>query len=92
MITGFQKFPHLETWKGGSFPSGTVWRPKVKLHGTNAAVRFEPNGTIVPQSQNRDLTVDADNNGFAACVRRHDVYWRGGACASVSSPPTLRAP
>ena len=52
------------------------WAAKVKLHGTNAAVRIEPDGTVVAQSRNRDLTTTDDNCGFAAFVERTADLWR----------------
>lgn len=49
-----------------------TYRPKIKLHGTNAGIRFEPDGTIVAQSREKDLTGGADNAGFAAWVRANE--------------------
>lgn len=40
----------------------------VKLHGTNAGVRREQNGDLIPQSRNRILSLDSDNYGFAKFV------------------------
>ena len=40
----------------------------VKLHGCNAAVVFNPDGTVSAQSRNRMVTPEDDNYGFAAWV------------------------
>lgn len=44
------------------------YRGYVKLHGTNAAVVSNPDGTYYPQSRKRVLAVDADNFSFADFV------------------------
>jgi hypothetical protein len=46
-------------------PSAVTYRPKVKLDGTNAAVRIEANGDIFAQSRTTDLTPQKDSMGFA---------------------------
>lgn len=47
----------------------------VKLHGSNASVRFTPDGEIVAQSRTRALSVGDDNFGFAAFVEKNkDVF------------------
>lgn len=56
---------------GASLPTQVVYRAKVKLHGTNAGIRVDPDGTVTAQSRNRDLTTDDDNAGFAAWVESH---------------------
>lgn len=43
----------------------------VKLHGTNAGVLCREDGTFVPQSRNRVLSVDDDHAGFAKFVAEH---------------------
>lgn len=50
-----------------------MYRPKVKLHGTNAAVRVYPEGKIQAQSRSKDISVDNDNFGFARWVA--DQRW-----------------
>lgn len=42
-----------------------TFRGKVKLHGTNAAVRLRNGGVEAYQSRERDITPDDDNAGFA---------------------------
>ena len=51
------------------------YRAKVKLHGTNAAVRIESNGNIVAQSRTSDLVDGNDNAGFAQWVKIHSKFW-----------------
>lgn len=46
-----------------------TFRGTVKLHGTNASIYNVLNTeNIVVQSKNNEITVDADNNGFARFV------------------------
>jgi len=47
-----------------------TYRPKIKLHGTNAAIRIDTDGTVTAQSRTKDLKPgkDTDNFGFAAWV------------------------
>lgn len=62
-------------------------RPTVKLHGTNAAVRIEADGSVHFQSRNRDITPEDDNAGFAAWASQQDwhasMYWEPGDPAKV---------
>ena len=51
-----EAFPHI------------LYQAKIKLHGTNAAIRLCSDGSVVAQARNRDLTIDHDNYGFAAFV------------------------
>jgi len=44
----------------------------VKLHGTNAGVR-KIDGRYVPQSRERELTIEEDNHGFAAFISKIPV-------------------
>lgn len=61
-----------------------AYRAKVKLHGTNAAVRIEPDGTVTAQSRNRDLRPDDDNFGFAQFVKeRADAFRKHGGPVTV---------
>ena len=49
------------------------YRAKIKLHGTNAAIRHEAEGGIlVAQSRTRDLSVANDHFGFARWVYDYD--------------------
>jgi len=40
----------------------------VKLHGTNAGVSYSKKRGLIPQSRNRELTIEKDNMGFAMFV------------------------
>lgn len=48
-----------------------MMRPKIKLHGTNAAVYIDKKGNIQAQSRTRFITPDDDNYGFAAWVENN---------------------
>lgn len=54
-----------------------TYRGKIKLDGTNAGVRIEPDGRVVAQSRTTDITVTNDNCGFAAWVLQNEEYFRG---------------
>lgn len=45
--------------------SAVLYRSKVKLHGTNAAVQVHLDGTVVAQSRSAEISVANDNAGFA---------------------------
>lgn len=47
-----------------------------KLHGTNSGIRYEKNGTLTPQSRERDLSLLSDNHGFAAYVLKNADFWK----------------
>lgn len=47
----------------------------VKLHGTHAAIKVGNDGTLTTYSRNRELTLQSDNNGFAAWVNSHKLYF-----------------
>ncbi len=59
---------------GDPIYDGTRPKPKmtftghVKVHGTNAAIRFEPDGSIVCQQRNGDVPPDEGHMGFKAFV------------------------
>lgn len=98
-MSGFRRWPSIESFgqlvkeanRRGVNEELTYW-PKVKLHGTNACVRIEPDGKMVAQSRTRDLSFTDDNYGFAAWLlvneglfapfRRpdHSVYVFGEWC------------
>lgn len=44
----------------------------VKLHGTNAGIRFNECGELVAQSRERDLSLLSDNAGFYQYVMKHE--------------------
>lgn len=51
-----------------------VYRAKVKLHGTNAAVQCRAEG-VFPQSRTQLLRPESDNKGFARWVASHLPYF-----------------
>ncbi len=77
----FTKFPSIESF-------GHVWRnkyamlngpivqygAKIKLHGTNAAIRVE-NGKAFAQKRTADITPHDDNAGFAAWFELRKHVW-----------------
>ncbi len=40
----------------------------IKLHGTNAGVSYSKERGLIPQSRNRELTIEKDNMGFAIFI------------------------
>lgn len=59
---------------------------KIKLHGTNIAIRVEPNGTVMAQSRKHDITPDNDQNTFATWLEPHKPLW---AKAAICQPLTF---
>lgn len=53
---------------------------KVKLHGTNAAVRIEPDGKVVAQKRSSDVSVG--HFGFANWVEANEAYFANLANSS----------
>lgn len=60
-------------------PAVVKYGAKIKLHGTNAAVRIEDDGTVTAQGRNRDLREDADQFGFATWVVSNAYDWEKAA-------------
>lgn len=48
---------------------------KVKLHGTNACVRIEPDGNVVAQKRSSDLVAPNENVGFRAWVEDNEAVF-----------------
>lgn len=48
---------------------------KIKIHGSNACVRIEPNGNVVGQKRSSDVAVGRDNAGFAVWVDLRRRYF-----------------
>ncbi|KQN09975.1 hypothetical protein ASE85_03325 [Sphingobium sp. Leaf26] len=48
---------------------------KIKIHGTNAGVRVQPNGQVAAQRRSSDIPGDTDNGGFRAWVEANPSYW-----------------
>ena len=61
----YKEIRHLT---GGEVPSKLTWYAKVKLHGTNAAIRFSNDGKITGQKRTSDVSIGNDNAGFAVFV------------------------
>jgi len=69
-IAGFHNsYKRLKLVVGlGNLPDHLTFHAKIKLHGTNAAIRFSPDGTITGQKRTDDVSVGNDNCGFAVRV------------------------
>jgi hypothetical protein len=78
----FCKFPDIELFhnvvKTGEFYNFPVlhYRSKIKLHGTNAAVRIK-DGVVGAQSRSRLITPEDDNEGFAKWVKANEAWFAG---------------
>jgi hypothetical protein len=57
---------------------------KIKLHGTNAAVRIEPDGKVVAQKRSSDLVGFAENAGFRAWVEANERYFASLALSDAT--------
>ena len=55
--------------------SNIVYTAKVKLHGTNAGVRVDPDGTVTAFSRSQVITPRQDNCGFAGWVEGKREYF-----------------
>lgn len=64
LVRNFQKLQEAT----GAIPPVVTYRGKVKLDGTNAAIRISKDGTIQAQSRTQDISRSNDNAGFAAWV------------------------
>ena len=69
VVRAVNAYPHLA-------PSPVVYRGKIKLHGTNAAVRVIGD-TLLSQSRTQLITPQADNVGFAKWVEGYRDYFIG---------------
>lgn len=61
--------------RNGEYPEIT-FLSKIKLHGTNAGIRIDPDGTVTAQSRNNDLAEQSHNHGFALWVKENQSYWQ----------------
>lgn len=61
---------HPEILNGNS---AVLYKSKVKLHGTNAAIQFTPEHTLVCQSRTNIITPQDDNAGFARWVEENKI-------------------
>lgn len=84
-MTEFKKYPSIEQYrnivkqvkmhcKHNQIPLPTLeFTGTVKLHGTNAAIVFNPKtGEVGAQSRNSFITPENDNAGFAAWVKSNE--------------------
>lgn len=93
-MTGFRKFTSIESfahvYRGQEYfdkKAVVHYGAKIKLHGTNAAVRVTPDGYAFAQSRSRDISVEDDNAGFAAFVSdTHDAWGFPPAAADDFNP------
>lgn len=59
------------------------YRPKIKLHGTNAAVRITSDGKVTAQKRNSDAL--EGHYGFAQWVRENEKKWAKCAIGGVTT-------
>lgn len=52
-----------------------LYRPKIKIDGTNGGVQISTSGDIQAQSRSRLISVDDDNHGFARWVGENAGYF-----------------
>ena len=74
-IEGFHNLIKFATNYAHLVPETVVYRGKIKLHGTNAAVRIDPDGTVQAQSRSQIITEKNDNCGFAKWVKENEAYF-----------------
>ena len=82
----FTKFPSVDnfhTVRRAATKSNHVkanlpvtYRGKIKLHGTNASINCNKNGSVIANKRSGPLTIEDDNYGFAAWVKNHEEQWR----------------
>lgn len=76
-FTSIESFAHV--YRGQEFFDAravVTYGAKIKLHGTNAAVRVDGNNNVHAQSRSRDITPTTDNCGFARWVHEHEASWK----------------
>jgi hypothetical protein len=84
-MTEFEKFPSIKNFHtlnkyvrrrfNAEMRPIIRYRPKIKVHGTNAGIRITPNGEVVAQKRTSDLGGDVENVGFSAWVQSNSDYW-----------------
>lgn len=68
VVKAVSTYPHLA--------SGVItYRGKIKLHGTNAAIRIV-NGEVAAQSRSQIITLENDNAGFARWAESKTEYFK----------------
>ncbi len=79
-----------EWWHKRELLAGTSvvsYKAKVKLHGTNAAVRIDMNGNVTAQSRTNIITPENDNAGFARWVKANEEEWKKTATVPTKDNP-----
>jgi len=79
-----------EWWHKRELLAGTSvvsYKAKVKLHGTNAAVRISADGTVTAQSRTNIITPENDNAGFARWVKANEAEWKKTAAVPSKTDP-----
>lgn len=75
-FTSIESFAHIWKYHGSKMmPASIEYGPKIKLHGTNAAIRIDNTG-VYAQKRTSDITPDSDNAGFAAWLEPRKDAWR----------------
>lgn len=70
MTDKFMKWPSIEKFNDKRFAAAKMglctasFRPKIKLHGTNSAVRLNSDGSVIAQKRSADIGPNEDNAGF----------------------------
>lgn len=84
----FIKFPHVEGFHNlvknreylvRTYGNVITYRGRIKLHGTNAGIRINADGTVFAQSRSTIITVENDNAGFAKWVDDNREFFAGNA-------------
>lgn len=87
----FIKFPHVEGFHNlvtnreyliRNYGNVITYRGRIKLHGTNAGIRINADGTVFAQSRSTIITVENDNAGFAKWVDDNREFFADNAEAS----------
>jgi hypothetical protein len=79
-----------EWWHKRELLAGTSvvsYKAKVKLHGTNAAVRIDASGNVTAQSRANIITPENDNAGFARWVKANEEEWKKTAAVPTKTNP-----
>lgn len=66
-----------------------TFRGTVKLHGTNAAIVFMPDGSFYAQSRENVITEEKDNAGFAHWVHKEGYRLREKLKRNITNGPVI---
>lgn len=67
-------------------PRTVTFGAKIKLHGTNIAIRVMPDGSVIAQSRKHDLSTEKDLGDFTPFLEPQKPLW---ATASICQPLTF---